>query len=199
MELIIGLTGGIASGKSTASQYLINKGIPVVDADKIARLVVEKGMPAYESIVAAFGEEVLDRDLSLNRSRLGDIIFQDASKRELLNSIVHPAVRTEMKRQAEEHFLAGNMSVVMDIPLLFESRLTHMVDRTILIYVPQDIQLQRLLARDSLKEEQAKARISSQMPLEEKINLSDAVVKNDGSKEDLYQQLDRVLTEWNIL
>jgi dephospho-CoA kinase len=197
--LRIGLTGGIASGKSTASKYLKEKGIPVVDADLIARLAVDKGMPAYHEIIKAFGDGVLSPDFTINRSYLGDIIFKDAEKRKVLNSIVHPAVREEMNRQAESHLNAGSRSVVLDIPLLFESKLTHMVDKTLLVYVSPHVQLQRLLSRDPLTEEQASARISSQMSLEEKMKLADAVIRNDGTKDELYHQIDGIIKEWNII
>lgn len=195
----IGLTGGIASGKSTASNYLKEKGIPVVDADLIARLAVDKGMPAYHEIIKAFGDGVLNPDLTINRSYLGDIIFKDADKRKVLNSIVHPAVREEMNRQAESHLKAGSRSVVLDIPLLFESQLTHMVNKTLLVYVSPQVQLQRLLSRDPLTEEQASARISSQMSLEEKIKIADAVIRNDGTKDELYRQIDGIIKEWKII
>ncbi|MFC0187911.1 dephospho-CoA kinase [Fictibacillus aquaticus] len=199
MGLKIGLTGGIASGKSTASNYLREKGIPVVDADLIARQAVEKGMPAYTEIIKAFGESILNPDHTINRSYLGDIIFKDEEKRKVLNSIVHPAVRKEMNRQAETYLNGGSRSVVLDIPLLFESQLTHMVDKTLLVFVSPQVQMQRLISRDPLTEEQAAARISSQMPLEDKIKLSDAVIRNDGTKDELYRQIDGILREWNII
>ncbi|MFE1243636.1 dephospho-CoA kinase [Fictibacillus sp. NPDC058756] len=193
--MIIGLTGGIATGKSTASLILSEQGIPVIDADIIAREVVMPGKEAYEKIVAFFGDDVLLSDKTLNRARLGEIIFNNSEKRLKLNEIVHPAVRSEMKKQAELHLSDGNPLVIMDIPLLFESKLTHMVDETWLIYTHPDLQLRRLMERDGYSEEQALSRIKSQMPIDEKKELADVVIENNGTKEDLKQKLLRLLQE----
>ncbi|RZT22086.1 dephospho-CoA kinase [Fictibacillus sp. BK138] len=193
--MIIGLTGGIATGKSTASHILSEQGIPVIDADIIAREVVKPGKDAYEKIVAFFGEEVLLSDKTLNRAKLGEIIFNNSEKRQKLNQIVHPAVRSEMKKQAELYLSSGNPLVIMDIPLLFESKLTHMVDKTWLIYTHPDIQLRRLMERDGYSEEQALSRIKSQMPIDEKKELADIVIENNDTKEELKQKLFRLLQE----
>ncbi|WP_226535385.1 dephospho-CoA kinase [Fictibacillus halophilus] len=193
--MIIGLTGGIATGKSTASHILSEQGIPVIDADIIAREAVMPGKDAYEKIVAFFGEEVLLSDKTLNRAKLGEVIFNNSEKRQKLNQIVHPAVRSEMKKQAELYLSSGNPLVIMDIPLLFESKLTHMVDKTWLIYTHPDIQLRRLMERDGYSEEQALSRIKSQMPIDEKKELADIVIENNDTKEELKQKLRRLLQE----
>jgi dephospho-CoA kinase len=187
--LIIGLTGGIATGKSTASHILNDQGIPIIDADLIAREVVMPGKEAYEKIVAFFGKKILLEDNTLNRAKLGEIIFNDAEKRARLNEIVHPAVRQEMKNQAENHLNTGNKMVIMDIPLLFESKLTHMVDETWLIYATPEIQLKRLMERNGYTEEQALSRIHSQMPIDDKKELADVVISNNGSKLELEENL----------
>lgn len=187
--MIIGLTGGIATGKSTASHILSEQGIPVIDADIIAREAVMPGKDAYEKVVAFFGDEVLLSDKTLNRARLGEIIFNNSEKRQKLNEIVHPAVRSEMKNQAELYLSGGNSLVIMDIPLLFESKLTHMVDETWLIYTRPDIQLRRLMERDGYSEEQALSRIKSQMPIDEKKELADVVIENNDTKAELKQKL----------
>ncbi|MDN4072638.1 dephospho-CoA kinase [Fictibacillus terranigra] len=197
--MIIGLTGGIASGKSTVSNLLRSYNIPVVDADLIARQVVEQGQSAYVKIVEHFGKEVLDEEENIDRKKLGGIIFTDARKRKALNGIVHPAVRLEMKKQAEHYLMEGFSHVVMDIPLLFESRLTHMVDRTLLIYVDEKTQFSRLVKRDNFTEEEAWSRIASQMPLKDKVELADAVITNNGSLEELKVKLDEQLREWKII
>lgn len=139
MTMIIGLTGGIASGKSTVSEMLKKRGIPVIDADLIAREVVEVGKKAYTEIVNAFGKEILNEDLTINRARLGSIVFQNEDKREKLNSIVHPEVRLEMKRRQEQLISEGAKAVVLDIPLLFESNLKHLVDKVIVVYTEEKI------------------------------------------------------------
>jgi dephospho-CoA kinase len=193
--MIIGLTGGIASGKSTASQILQAKGIPVVDADKIAREVVEPGKEAYEKVVAFFGSEILREDKTINRPRLGEIIFNDKEKRSRLNEIVHPSIRAEMKRQAIFYTENGFSLVVLDIPLLFESKLTHMVEQTWLIYADPEVQLKRLMMRDGFSETQAISRINSQMPIDEKRELADVVIENNGSMAELEEKLSILINQ----
>lgn len=183
--MIIGLTGGIATGKSTVSNIIKSQGIPVVDADIISREVVMPDKEAYRKIVASFGEQILNDDKTINRAGLGEIIFNDSEKRTMLNEIVHPAVRNEMRRQADLYQRSGESLVVMDIPLLFESNLTHMVDRTWLVYAAPELQLQRLINRDHFSEKQALSRIHSQMPITEKKELADVVIMNNGSLAEL--------------
>lgn len=194
--MIIGLTGGIATGKSTASHFLSKQGIPVIDADIIAREVVMPGKEAYEKIVAFFGTDILHSDNTIDRKKLGEIIFNDAEKRSRLNEIVHPAVRLEMKDQANSYLDAGRNPVIMDIPLLFESKLTHMVDETWLIYADPNIQLERLMKRDGFTEQQAISRIGSQLPIDEKKKLADVVIMNNGTKEELEDKLINLVQKW---
>ncbi|MCP8967419.1 dephospho-CoA kinase [Ectobacillus ponti] len=196
MALVVGLTGGIASGKSTVSAMLREQGIPVVDADVIAREVVEPGKPAYRGIAAAFGEDILLPGGGIDRAKLGGIIFHDAGKRQELNSIVHPAVRAEMLAQKEAYIREGRGIVVLDIPLLFESKLEYLADRILLVYVDEETQLQRLMQRNRLSEEEAKARIASQMPLAQKIVMADHVINNNGPLMDTKAQLLRILEDW---
>ena len=187
--MIIGLTGGIASGKSTVSKMLGELGLPIVDADIIARQVVERGEDAYQKIVKQFGEDILTDEGNIDRKKLGAIIFANSEKRKLLNEIVHPAVRAEMKRQIDKHSSEGHERIVLDIPLLFESNLQSMVDKIIVVYIPKELQLQRLMKRDGSTEEEALQRIQSQMPIEEKKSLADAVLHNSGSIEETKEQL----------
>lgn len=198
MAEIIGLTGGIASGKSTISNMLKNRGFTIVDADIAARTVVEPGKDAYVKVVDAFGKDILMADGSLNRKKLGSIIFHDEDKRELLNSIVHPAVRKQMDDWKEAAIKDGKKTIIYDIPLLFESKLTHLVSKVIVVFVNEKVQLDRLIARNSLSEEEAKARIASQLPLQEKKALADAVIDNNGSKEDSELQLDQLIKQWKM-
>ncbi len=140
MAKIIGLTGGIASGKSTVSTMLLQKGFKVIDADIAARKVVEPGEEAYLQIIEEFGQQIVWPSGELNRERLGEVIFNNEEKRLMLNSIVHPAVRKEMIKEKEEALEIGRKTIFMDIPLLFESKLTWMVDKVILVYVERDEQ-----------------------------------------------------------
>jgi dephospho-CoA kinase len=200
MEMVIGLTGGIASGKSTVSTFLKHKGFTIVDADIAARTVVEVGKPAYNEIVTSFGEEILSKaDNTINREKLGSIVFSNEEKRKLLNEIVHPAVRKEMMDQKKEAFANGEKTVIMDIPLLYESKLTWMVDRTIVVYVNAETQLNRLMARNSLTKEDALARIGSQFPLKDKVSLADAIIDNNGSITNTELQLEKLLERWNLM
>jgi len=193
VTVVIGLTGGIASGKSTVSNMLKNLGIWVVDADQISREVVEVGKPAYQQILSVFGDEILHQDKTINREKLGAIIFGDHSKREQLNKIVHPAVRKEMLNGVEEEKAKNSKAVVLDIPLLFESKLTHMVDKTILVYVDEKTQLKRLMKRNGYTEKEAKMRIESQLPLHTKKDLSDEIIDNNGGIEQTEKQLHEIL------
>lgn len=199
MSLVIGLTGSIASGKSTVSNMFREKGIPVIDADIISREVVERGENAYHDIIETFGEEILQKDGSLDRKALGAIIFADEAKRKLLNAIVHPAVRERLLSRRDALLEGGARCVVLDIPLLFESGLADYADRTLVVYVDEATQLARLMERDQSGEDEARKRIGSQMPLNQKVKLADAVIDNNGTKENTLKQLDALLQKWNAL
>ncbi|MEK5456116.1 dephospho-CoA kinase [Bacillus sp. FSL R5-0586] len=196
MTLVIGLTGGIASGKSTVSQMIKEKGIRVVDADIIAKEAVSKGAPALHQIVQTFGEEVLLPNGELNRQQLGAIIFSDEEKRKKLNAIVHPEVRKEMLKQRDEGVSNQETFVVLDIPLLFESKLEELVDRIIVVYTTPELQLSRLMNRNDLSEEEALNRIHSQQPLEEKCQKADRVIENTKDLAFMRKQLENILNEW---
>ncbi|WP_404453493.1 dephospho-CoA kinase [Virgibacillus necropolis] len=199
MALIIGLTGSIASGKSTVSSMFDAYNIPVVDADKISRDVVCPGEKAYQQIVQTFGSAILHEDKTIDRKKLGSIIFPNQKKRSQLNSIVHPAVREKMLQQRDEFIASGANCVVLDIPLLFESKLTHFVDKTVVVYVNKETQLARLMKRDGSTEVEANERINSQISLNEKANMADAVIDNNGTKEQSKEKLDKLLKSWKII
>jgi dephospho-CoA kinase len=199
MTVVIGLTGGIASGKSTVSVMLEKIGIPIIDADKIAREVVEIGQGAYNQIVAEFGTEILLKNSELDRAKLGAIIFNDEEKRKKLNSIVHPAVREQMNERKNRYIQAGEKVVVLDIPLLFEGNLQSLVDKVLLVYVDQDTQIERLMKRNVFTYDEAISRIHSQMSLEQKVNLSDEVINNNGSLEETKEMLMRIMVKWGII
>ncbi|WP_010099118.1 dephospho-CoA kinase [Ornithinibacillus scapharcae] len=197
MTLVIGLTGSIASGKSTVSSMFIDMNIPVIDADKISREVVEPGEDAYLSIVKEFGKDILFSDGNIDRKKLGGIIFSDEEKRKVLNGIVHPAVRKRMMEQKDQHVHNGERIIVMDIPLLFESKLTHMVDKILVVYVEETVQLKRLMNRDHSTKDEALQRIHSQIPIKEKVTLADAVIDNNGTREKTFEQLKEILHQWS--
>lgn len=199
MTLTIGLTGGIATGKSTVSSMIANFDIPIIDADKIAREVVEPGRTAYKEIIQKFGSDILKKDKTLNREKLGEIIFSHKEKRKQLNNIVHPAVRKEMLKQRDYFVSLGIKSVVLDIPLLFESNLMNYVEKTIVVYIPEQLQLKRLMTRDNLTKSEAFKRIRSQIPTSDKIKLADAVIDNSQTKEKTLEQLVNILNNWKAM
>ena len=191
--MIVGLTGSIATGKSTVSKMLAEQGAVIIDADKIVRRVQEPGQPAWRGIVEHFGEGVLQEDGTLNRAKLGDLVFQDSQNRQRLNEIVHPIVREERDREtAEARERDPKAIIIWDIPLLIETGIYKDVDRVVVVYVDQETQLSRLLSRDELSEEQAKARIASQMPIEEKREYADYLIDNRGTLEETAEQVREV-------
>jgi dephospho-CoA kinase len=186
---VIGLTGGIATGKSTVSAMLKTAGAIVIDADRIARAVVKKGLPAYREIVAEFGAEVLLPDGEINRNMLGDIIFKDHQKKRLLNSIVHPHVNKEVNGQIKQiQKTHPHAVIVLDVPLLIEAGMHNNLSEIIVVYTPQDIQIQRLMQRDHISEADALARVKSQMPIEEKKQQATIVIDNSGAIENTRRQ-----------
>ncbi len=186
--MIIGLTGGIASGKSTVSAYLAELGAIIIDADKIAHEIMEKGKPAYRKIIEAFGREILAANGEIDRSRLGKIVFNDREKKRLLEEITHPQIIKEMREKIEEN-RGQNKIIVLDVPLLFEAGLEKMVDESWLVYVDRETQLERLMARDGLSYQEANKRIKSQLSLEKKRELADFIIDNRGNLEELKREV----------
>lgn len=193
--MILGLTGGIATGKSIVTGMLRERGIPVIDADQIAREVVEPGKPAYEAIVRHFGKDILLEDGQIDRKGLGEIVFSDESERQKLNAIVHPEVRRVMREEAEAAEANGADIVFMDIPLLFESKLQHMVEKIVVVYAPGDMQLARMMERDELEEEQAQKRLRAQFPIDQKKLEADFLIDNSFSREETERQVEALLAE----
>ena len=179
---VIGLTGGIATGKSTVSAMLENAGAIIIDADRIARAVVKKGLPAYREIVDHFGADILLPDGEINRNVLGDIIFNDPAEKKHLNSIVHPRVAAEVNRQLKQIENTDPQSlVILDIPLLLEAGMRADLSEVIVVYAPQHMQIERLMHRDRISEDEALVRVRSQMPIEEKKKKATIVIDNSGT------------------
>ncbi|XBD02262.1 dephospho-CoA kinase [Pseudalkalibacillus hwajinpoensis] len=173
--------------------------IPIVDADVIARQVVEPGESTLKEIFRLFGSEMEAEDGGLDRKRLGSVVFENEEKRVLLNSILHPTIRKRMLDEVTSYKKQGYPHVVLDIPLLFESKLTHMVEKTLLAYVDGETQLKRLMNRDGSSEQEASKRIQSQMSIEEKKALADAVIDNTGTRERTEEQLNSLLKNWKVI
>lgn len=196
----IGLTGGIASGKSTVSRLLVERGALLVDADRIAREIVLPGSPALDQIADRFGADMLLPDGSLDRKRLGNVVFSDAAERKALEEITHPAIRqemiTQMRRLEEEH---PQSLVVVDVPLLYESGLTDRFEEIVVVYVPQAIQLERLMRRDGLTEAEASERLLSQWDIEMKRERADYVIDNSNGIEETRQQVEQFWLQKGLL
>ena len=185
---VLGLTGGIGSGKSVVDAMFAELGAEVIDADALAREVVEPGQPALEEIVSTFGADMLLPDGRLDRARLGTLIFGDAAARERLNAITHPRIRQRMS--SEVALRAGRSGVlILDIPLLFENGRTGDVEKVIVVWVDRSTQLQRLMQRDRLIAAKANQRITAQMSLDEKRRRADYVIDNTGTREHTQQQV----------
>jgi len=194
---IIGITGGISTGKSTASKIIQKKGFAVIDADLIAREVVEVGKPAYKELIKYFGEGILREDGSIDRKKLGDTVFNDVRLLNKLNSILHPYIYEEMKLEMEKY--CGRDGVVfLDIPLLYEKyhELNDngiIFDEVWLVYADEEVQLKRLMERNNLNKEEAMARIRAQLPLEEKKRIATRLIDNNKDINYLKKQVEELL------
>jgi len=193
--LTIGLTGGIASGKTTVSRMFEHAGIPVICLDELARYVVKPGSPALEEIRRLFGDEVIDEAGELDRAAVAGIVFQDDGKRKLLESIIHPKVNEEMTRRAVELEHLGHRTVVVDVPLLYEVRWEGAFDLVVVVYVPRQTQEERLMARDAMSREEADSRLDAQMSIEEKRRRADYVVENTDSLDRTRDQVTSIVRD----
>ena len=195
---IIGLTGGIGMGKTTVSDYLAKTyQLPVLDADVYARAAVQPGTIGLEAIVDRYTSKILLPDGSLDRRQLGEIIFNQPLERTWLESRIHPYVRQALSRDRArwiQQLSDQSVTIVMVIPLLFEAQMTNLVTEIWVVFCPPDQQIQRLMQRESLSQEQANARIFSQMAIAEKRDRADVVLENSSTLEDLLQQVDRAMT-----
>jgi dephospho-CoA kinase len=196
---VVGLTGGIASGKSLVVGIFKELGAQVIDADHVARVVVEPGKPAYGEILEAFGPTMLLPDGSLDRQRLGDLIFRDPAARARLNAITHKYIRSEIQREIARLKTAGGGALVLvDVPLLLDkaSRDAYDFDAVVVVFADPDVQLARLMEREKLSRAQAASRIMAQRPLAEKIPEADWVIDNSGTPEETRRQVEAL---WGTL
>lgn len=191
---LVGLTGGIGSGKSQVSAILARVGAPVIDADRLAREVERRGEPAWRQIIRLFGWPVLAWDGELDRRKLGRIIFEDSGWRERLNAVVHPAVHRLMRSLVDEYEAQGETVVVLDVPLLIEVGLDRWVDEVWVVYATPEQQVARVCRRDNIGAAEASRRVAAQMALTDKLKRADRVIDNSGRPEDLEAQ---VLDLWN--
>ncbi|RJR50174.1 MAG: dephospho-CoA kinase [Desulfobacteraceae bacterium] len=189
--MVIAVTGGIASGKSTVSRMLEQMGAPLIDLDVLARHVVEPGKHAWKEIVDYFGEGVLLQDGRIDRKKLSNIVFRDQEKRKKLESLTHPRILDEMYRQVDEIASRDpNAIIQVGIPLLFELNLQYRFHKTLLVYARREVQQKRLMERDGISESSADDILDSQMPIDEKFDRADFVIRNEGTVEETREQVE---------
>jgi dephospho-CoA kinase len=193
--LVVGLTGGISSGKTTVSKMIEQEGIPVICADELARKVVEPGSPGLDEIRRRFGDEVVDSQGRLDRAAMARLVFADSSLRKTLELIIHPRVEEERDRRIQQLARQGHAVAVVDVPLLFEAGWQDAFDLIVVVYVPREIQERRLIARDGISTEEARARLDAQMPIERKRDLADRSIDNSESMDKTRRQLERILQD----
>lgn len=189
MTYILGLTGGIASGKSTVSAYLAQNGALIIDADLIARQVVAKKSSGLKQIVAKFGEEILTASGELDRKKLGKLVFSNKELLKALTDITGPLIRAEILREIEAAKKAQVKLVVLDIPLLFEAGYQTLCDKVMVVTIPSKLQLERVMKRDNLSAAEARKRIANQLPASKRNELADVLIDNSKSVAETYQQV----------
>ena len=192
---VVGLTGGIASGKSTFAAALRARGVPVVDADALARAAVAPGSPALAELARAFGPGVLGPDGALDRKRMAALVFSDPEARRRLEAITHPAVRLAMAEETRRLADAGHALAFYDTPLLYEVGLDRVLDSVVVVWAPPPVRRARIVARDGISPADADARIAAQLPIDEKAARADFVVENVGAPGELDSKADRLLAD----
>jgi dephospho-CoA kinase len=194
--LIVGLTGGIASGKSTIADMFKREGAYIIDIDKISRDVVQPGKPAWQDVVHIFGKEVLNEDQTLNRKKVGDIVFSDAEKRKKLEAIIHPKINAEKLMKINEIAKKDNQAIIIiDVPLLIETDKQDTVDKVVLVYTSPQGQVERLVKRDGLSLEEARKRLASQMPIENKKKYAHYIINNEKLLEEIQKRVKEIFRE----
>lgn len=189
---IIGLTGSIGSGKSSVSNIFTKKNIPIIDADKIAREILERDN-ALKEIVDCFGTEMLNIDKSLDRKKLGNIVFSNSNKLKKLNSITHPKIEKNIKQKIDYYRQIDEKIVIVDAPLLIEANLTYIVNLILLVVCNEDIQIKRLISRDNISKNEALLRIKAQMSVEEKKKYADYIIDNSYTLRELEYKVEKFL------
>lgn len=194
--LLLGITGGIASGKTTVSKKFVRLGAVLIDADEISRNAVKPKMPAWKKIVKVFGKNILNSDLSINRKKLGNIIFSNKEKKIKLEQILHPVIKKEIKIKIKDLCKKSqNKIVLLDIPLLYETNMQNFVDKVLVVWTPRRVQVGRLKLRDKFSMQEINIRLKNQFSLAKKKKLADFVIDNSTSKKDLINQIKKL---WKV-
>jgi dephospho-CoA kinase len=194
--MLIGLTGGVGSGKDLVSEGFKSLGASIIDADIIARDILKPGAPTYLEVIKEFGSEILQADKSIDRKKLGAIVFSNPERLKKLNAITHPVIMREVEARVaelkERLGLANDAIIIINAPLLIEVGHTELVEKLIVVYCDEDKQIERIIKRDSLTKDEALQRIRSQMPLTEKIKISDIAINNNHTREETLKQVREV-------
>jgi len=194
---LLGVTGGIASGKTVVAEMIEELGARTIDFDVLSRTVVEPGKPAWTEIVACFGEHILHNDRSIDRKQLADLVFENKQKREQLERLVHPRIAEEFAALVAEYTCHEPECVIQAVvPLLFETNMEHVFDRVLVVYAPKEVQIERVMERNSIDRQSAVTMLASQWPIEKKKDLGDFVVDNSGSLDQTRAQIEDV---WKCL
>jgi len=196
--MVIAITGSISTGKSTVSKYIAKK-YPVIDADLLARDILKIDSSAYLQVVKEFGKDILLENREIDRKKLGTIIFSDKNRREALNSITHKEIRKEYQKKVEEYIQKGYKLIFYDIPLLFEVKLEKEFEKIIVVYIPEELQLERLMKRDSISKEIAIKKIQSQISIEDKKRGANYIIDNSKGLKNTYFQIDNLLKELELI
>ncbi len=198
--IVVGLTGGIASGKSTVARMFAEEGAYIIDLDELSRLVVEPHKPAWRDIVRHFGDEILTEERTLDRDRLGSVVFSDPAKRRKLEGIVHPRILEAYGKRLQRILEKNEQAIVIaDVPLLMEVEMEGSFDKVIVVYIPPESQMKRIVQRNGLSQEEARNRLKSQMPIEEKARRGDFVIDNSGTLEETGRQVKEIYEKLKML
>ncbi len=199
MTLIVGLTGGIATGKSTVTKMFQGINIPVIETDEIAHDLLKKGTEGYEEVISTFSKSILLTNGEINRKKLALVVFSNPQRRGKLNHIVHPKVKSIVKTEIQKHKELGTKIVVLDVPLLFETNFVELVDKTIVVYTTIPKQVERLMERERIDKEYAMLKINAQMPIMEKVALADYVIDNSDSILVTKKAFNKIIKELEVL
>ncbi|MBC7457965.1 MAG: dephospho-CoA kinase [Bdellovibrionaceae bacterium] len=186
----IGLTGGIATGKSTVTGLIESRGFTVIDADRISHEMTQLAQPGYVEILSHFGSDILDASLRIDRKKLGQIVFSSPEHKKVLENILHPLIQERVQELKDHHEVHGASVLFYDVPLLFENNLTVQFDSVVMVWCQEDIQLQRLMKRNNLSQAEAQTRMQAQMPMTDKIRKSNYCIDNSGSEFELIMAVD---------
>ena len=192
MTLIVGLTGGIVGGKSTVASMFKNLGAKIIDADKLGHSVILPNKPAWKKIVKIFGKDILQNDLTINREKLGKIVFTNQTFLKKLNEVTHPEITKMIKKEIDSATNNQEKVLIIDAALIYEAKIDRLMDKIIVVYIDKDEQIKRLIKRNNFSRDEALQRVRSQIPMEEKAKMADYVIDNSNSLSKTREQVEKI-------